>query len=506
MYAGRIIEEGPTAAVLRDPRHPYTRGLLEFAALARRAGPRSGADPRLHAVAAAAARRLRVPAALQPGDRAVPHDAAALERHGAARLPLSSSARRGGRDVSALVEVETVSKRFEPRLSVGERIAAALGSAIETRTVHALDRVSLTIDAGEVVGLVGESGCGKSTLGRVIAGILPPTSGTARIGGEPVMAGGRRPVKRTTRVQMVFQDPFALARSAHARRRRDRRGSGRARAGQRVRARQPMSAKWLEAVGLDARLREPLSAPVLRRAAPAHRDRARARDAARRAGVRRAGRLARRLDPGADHQPVPEAAPRARPHHAVHQPRSRRRAPHLGSHRHHVSRPHRRDRRGAAAPTRIPLHPYTRALLDSVPKLVLADGEIVSFKAIQRRIAVARCRRRAAATSICAARTWSSAAARRFRRCARSRRAHRRRVTLRRSGEVGRGASSDWGTERATVPPPLWGRSARSAGRGSFFYAGARPWTPSPTLPHKGGGSPPPAWPQLRTQRPSTSN
>jgi len=73
--------------------------------------------------------------------------------------------------MSALVEVENVSKRFEPRLTVGERIAAALGSAIETRTVHALDRVSLTINAGEVVGLVGESGCGKSTLGRVIAGI-----------------------------------------------------------------------------------------------------------------------------------------------------------------------------------------------------------------------------------------------------------------------------------------------------------------------------------------------
>ena len=87
--------------------------------------------------------------------------------------------------MSALVEVETVSKRFEPRLTVGERIAAALGSAIETRTVHALDRVSLTINAGEVVGLVGESGCGKSTLGRIVAGILPPSDGSIAFRGTP---------------------------------------------------------------------------------------------------------------------------------------------------------------------------------------------------------------------------------------------------------------------------------------------------------------------------------
>jgi peptide/nickel transport system ATP-binding protein len=59
------------------------------------------------------------------------------------------------------------------------------------------------------MGLVGESGCGKSTLGRIIAGIMSPTSGAVRVAGEPVMSAGRKPSKRTTRVQMVFQDPFA---------------------------------------------------------------------------------------------------------------------------------------------------------------------------------------------------------------------------------------------------------------------------------------------------------
>jgi peptide/nickel transport system ATP-binding protein len=111
--------------------------------------------------------------------------------------------------LSPFVEIEDVSKLFTPSLSMGERIAARLGSAVETRAVRAVDRVSLGIHKGEVLGLVGESGCGKSTLGRIIAGILPPTSGVVSIAGEPVMSAGRQPSKRTTRVQMVFQDPFA---------------------------------------------------------------------------------------------------------------------------------------------------------------------------------------------------------------------------------------------------------------------------------------------------------
>jgi ABC-type glutathione transport system ATPase component len=105
-----------------------------------------------------------------------------------------------------LVTVENVSKRFSPSLTLGEKIAARLGSPVETRTVHAVDNVSLVIRPGEVLGLVGESGCGKSTLGRVIAGIHPPTEGAALLAGAPVMGGGR---KTTTKIQMVFQDPFA---------------------------------------------------------------------------------------------------------------------------------------------------------------------------------------------------------------------------------------------------------------------------------------------------------
>jgi peptide/nickel transport system ATP-binding protein len=113
----------------------------------------------------------------------------------------------------AMVELREVSRRFEPRPTLGERIATAvttaLGAQAAQRTVHAVDRVSLSIMRGEVLGLVGESGCGKSTLGRMLAGIVPPSAGEVRIGGAPVMSAGPRPRKCTTRVQMVFQDPQA---------------------------------------------------------------------------------------------------------------------------------------------------------------------------------------------------------------------------------------------------------------------------------------------------------
>jgi peptide/nickel transport system ATP-binding protein len=109
----------------------------------------------------------------------------------------------------ALLELSAISKRFTPRLSVGERIAAALGGDVETRTVHAVDDVSLAIKSGEALGLVGESGCGKTTLGRIAAGSMAPSEGTVRLDGMPVIGPRPHPRKLTTRIQTVFQDPFA---------------------------------------------------------------------------------------------------------------------------------------------------------------------------------------------------------------------------------------------------------------------------------------------------------
>jgi peptide/nickel transport system ATP-binding protein len=108
-----------------------------------------------------------------------------------------------------LLELDAVSKHFVRHPNIGERIAALLGAADGPRTVHAVDRVSLSISPRETLALVGESGCGKSTLGRIASGIHAPTQGRATLGGAPVMSAEKRPRKITTKVQMVFQDPFA---------------------------------------------------------------------------------------------------------------------------------------------------------------------------------------------------------------------------------------------------------------------------------------------------------
>jgi peptide/nickel transport system ATP-binding protein len=112
--------------------------------------------------------------------------------------------------MTSLLSLEGVSKRFTRGATVEERLLALIGRPMPPRTVHAVDHVSLAVEEGEVVGLVGESGCGKSTLGRIAAGLLAPDDGAARLDGEPVAdRTGSRVVKRLTSVQMVFQDPFA---------------------------------------------------------------------------------------------------------------------------------------------------------------------------------------------------------------------------------------------------------------------------------------------------------
>ncbi|MEM7693499.1 MAG: oligopeptide/dipeptide ABC transporter ATP-binding protein [Pseudomonadota bacterium] len=108
--------------------------------------------------------------------------------------------------MSAFLNADALVRHFAPTLTFGDRVAAKLGARVETRAVKAVDGVSLTVNKGETLGLVGESGCGKSTLGRMLAGIMSPTAGTVTLDGAPVRTGG---AKATTRVQTVFQDPFS---------------------------------------------------------------------------------------------------------------------------------------------------------------------------------------------------------------------------------------------------------------------------------------------------------
>ncbi len=76
--------------------------------------------------------------------------------------------------------------------------------------VRAVAGVSLGVDRGQIVGLVGESGCGKSTLARAAVGMVAPLSGAVRFEGREVkpLTRGARP-RELVRLQMVFQNPFS---------------------------------------------------------------------------------------------------------------------------------------------------------------------------------------------------------------------------------------------------------------------------------------------------------
>jgi peptide/nickel transport system ATP-binding protein len=154
MRAGQLVEQGDADAVLRAPRDPYTQSLL----------------------AAYAPRPARAP-----------------------RTP-------GG----PLLEAENLSVRFRAGAGWVPRGRAGLQSAGEGTDVHALDGVSLTLNEGETLGVVGESGAGKTTLIRCLIRLMDPTGGTIRFRGEDVTHAKRRELRPMRReLQMVFQDASA---------------------------------------------------------------------------------------------------------------------------------------------------------------------------------------------------------------------------------------------------------------------------------------------------------
>ena len=100
-----------------------------------------------------------------------------------------------------VLEATDLVKEFPVR---GGLLARAVG------VVSAVDRVSLTVHAGETVGLVGESGCGKSTTGRLILDLIKPTSGTVTVEGVDIATLDRdQKLALRQRLQIVFQDPYA---------------------------------------------------------------------------------------------------------------------------------------------------------------------------------------------------------------------------------------------------------------------------------------------------------
>ncbi|RAN49128.1 ABC transporter ATP-binding protein [Herbaspirillum rubrisubalbicans] len=109
--------------------------------------------------------------------------------------------------MTTMLTTNELSKSFSLKSSGLTRMMGKLGlTKPPAQRVYAVNEVSLSIERGEVLGLVGESGCGKSTVGRMIAGLLPATSGSLSFEGNDMT----RPSLQThLNIQMVFQNPYA---------------------------------------------------------------------------------------------------------------------------------------------------------------------------------------------------------------------------------------------------------------------------------------------------------
>ena len=104
-------------------------------------------------------------------------------------------------NTNILLETKNLSKYFTGKKGLLNRQPAQ---------VKAVDHVSLTVNKGETLGLVGESGCGKSTLGRTILRLIPATEGQVLYNGEDILTYDKKKMLEMRRkLQIIFQDPYS---------------------------------------------------------------------------------------------------------------------------------------------------------------------------------------------------------------------------------------------------------------------------------------------------------
>ncbi len=219
LYAGQVVEQGRTADVLRAPMHPYAKGLLA-------AIPRLGQKQRTLAAIPGRLPDLRFP---PKGCRfesrcpfATPESASPQELIDVGERRVRCANVTALRDTPWPVDAEPMPQAIG--LASGETIvgvdhlsksfgranglAGWLFPRFRRSETQAIDDVSLSIAAGEVMGLVGESGSGKTTLGRTILRLIEPSAGSIRIAGETITGKPQRALEPMRRAaQIVFQNP-----------------------------------------------------------------------------------------------------------------------------------------------------------------------------------------------------------------------------------------------------------------------------------------------------------
>ena len=181
MYRGEKVEEGESDRIFAAPEHRYTRALL---AAVPKLGSMQGTDapekfPLLKVEGASAAAPAASPAPAA-NDNAQP--------------PVDQSA-------SPILRVRDLVTRFPVKSGVFGRVS---------QYVHAVERVSFELRAGETLALVGESGCGKSTTGRSLLRLVESQSGSIEFDGRDISALKGPDLQALRRnIQFIFQDPFA---------------------------------------------------------------------------------------------------------------------------------------------------------------------------------------------------------------------------------------------------------------------------------------------------------
>ena len=227
MYAGRIVETAPTKTLFTEPKHRYTSSLM--AALPERA---LAAGTKLFSIPGAPPSLTNLPKGCRFAARCLwatdecragYPDLNGDENHtfscfhpvqeGDESPAVLQAMMDSGKAEDAVDSTGQISHEVLLDVKEASRVYESAGSGFFKRdkgVVSAVDRVSITVNKGETYGLVGESGCGKSTVGRLIAGLERPSGGAIELDGrDQATLKGRDAVRIHRDVQMMFQDSYA---------------------------------------------------------------------------------------------------------------------------------------------------------------------------------------------------------------------------------------------------------------------------------------------------------